>query len=88
MSIPYKCEIMIHAETLTVGQVEDTVYPPDNKLEKFEQVLRLADGTRRQFRLVELTAAAPVTVERFWQEAKFAREVRTSARGRPLGARI
>jgi hypothetical protein len=75
MPILHKGEIMIHADTLTVGQVVDTIYPPDNKLERFEQVLRLADGTRRQFRLVELTSAAPVTVERFWEEAKFAHRV-------------
>jgi len=87
MPILHEGEIMIHADTLTVGQVVDTVYSPDNKLAKFEQVLRLADGTRRRFRLLELTSAAPVTVEQFWQEAKFARAVRASPRERNPGDR-
>jgi hypothetical protein len=70
MPILHEGEVMVHANTRTIGVVVDTIYPPDNKREKFEQVLRLTDGTRRQFRLVELTPASPAAVEQFWEEAK------------------
>jgi hypothetical protein len=69
-------EIMCHAATRTIGQVVDTIYPPDNKLEKFEQVLRLKDGTHQQFRLVELLPATSVAIEQFWKEARFPHMIR------------
>ncbi len=50
-------EIMVHDDTRTIGQVVETIYPPDNKLNGFEQVLLLPDGTHRKFRLVELRPA-------------------------------
>jgi hypothetical protein len=66
-------EIMYHAETRTIGQVVGTIYPPDNKLENFEQVLRLKDGTQQKFRLVELHPATSVAIEQFWEDAKIPR---------------
>ncbi len=72
-------EIMFHVATRTIGQVVGTVYPPDNKLERFEQVLRLKDGTQRQFKLVELHPATSVAIEQFWEGAKFPRVVRAGA---------
>jgi hypothetical protein len=63
-------EISIHAASNTIGRVVATVYPPDNMLSKFEQVLLLPDGTRRRFRLVELRPAAGAAVEQFWAEAR------------------
>jgi hypothetical protein len=47
-------EIMVHDGTRSIGQVVETVYPPDNKPSEFEQVLSLLDGTQRTFRLAEL----------------------------------
>ena len=64
---------MFHPDTQTVGVVVDSVHPPDNKLEQFEQVLLLADGTRRQFRLLELYPATSVAIEKFWETAVFGR---------------
>jgi len=72
-------EIMFHTATRTLGQVVGTIYPPDNKLEKFEQVLRLKDGAHRQFRLVELHPATSVAIEQFWEGAKIPRVVRVGA---------
>jgi len=42
-------QIKFHAATQPTGQVVATTYPPDNKIEKNEQVLRLKVGARRQF---------------------------------------
>jgi hypothetical protein len=67
---------MYHPDTHTIGQVVDTIYPPDNHLERFLQVLRLMDGSHRQFRLVELHLADDPAVGQFWTEARFARVVR------------
>ena len=78
--ILHEGQIVIHPVTRTVGQVADTIYPPDNQLEKFEQVLRLPDGTHRQFRLVELYPATSVAVEQFWQAVEFTRGVTEPAR--------
>lgn len=61
-------EINFHAPTNTIGQVVATVYPPDNMLAKFEQVLLLPDGTHRRFRLVELRPAVGAAIEQFWAE--------------------
>jgi len=65
----HKGEINFHAATNTIGRVIATVYPPDNMLAKFEQVLLLPDGTQRRFRLVELRPAASAAIEQFWSEA-------------------
>jgi len=78
MPILHEGEVMVHTATKTVGRIVDTIYPPDNKREKFEQVLLLQDGTRRQFRLVELTPASPEAAEQFWEEVKAARKVQAS----------
>ena len=75
MPILNEGDIMVHPATRTIGQVVDTIYPPNNKLEKFIQVLQLADGTRREFRLVELTTPSPGAVERFCQQAKIPQAV-------------
>jgi hypothetical protein len=64
----HKGEITFHAATNTIGQVVATIYPPDNMLANFEQVLLLPDGTQRKFRLIELRPAAGVAVEQFWAE--------------------
>jgi len=66
----HKGEITFHPGTNTIGQVVATVYPPDNMLAKFEQVLLLPDGTHHKFRLVELRPAPEVAVNQFWAEAK------------------
>ena len=66
-------EIMLHPATRTVGQVVGTLYPPDNQIEKVEQVLQLKDGTHRQFRLVELYPATVVAIEQFWEGASIPR---------------
>ena len=58
-------EIMVHDATRTIGQVVETIYPPDNKLNGFEQVLLLSDGTQRKFRLAELRAANQVETRPF-----------------------
>lgn len=50
-------EIMAHDAMRTVGQVVETIYPADNKLDGLEQVLLLPDGTRQNFRLAELRPA-------------------------------
>ena len=73
LPILHEGEIMVHTKTRTIGRVVGTIYPPDNQLEKFEQVLVLTDGSRRQFRLVELVAAAEDVAEQFWEDAKTAR---------------
>ncbi len=65
----HKGEINFHAATNTIGQVVATVYPADNLLAKFEQVLMLPDGTRQTFRLVELRPAPVEAVSQFWAEA-------------------
>jgi hypothetical protein len=72
-------EINFHAATNTIGQVVATVYPPDNMLAKFEQVLLLPDGTQRRFRLVELRPAAAAAIEQFWAEASDCRAVQREA---------
>ena len=54
----------------TIGQVVATIYPPDNMLANFEQVLLLPDGTQRKFRMIELRPAAGVAVEQFWAETR------------------
>jgi hypothetical protein len=64
----HKDEINFHAATNTIGKVVATVYPPDNMLAKFQQVLLLPDGTLRRFRLVELRPAAAAAIEQFWTE--------------------
>lgn len=64
----HKGEINFHAATNTIGRVVATVYPPDNMLAKFEQVLLLPDGSHRRFRMVELRPAAAAAVEQFWAE--------------------
>ena len=58
-------EIMVHDATRTIGQVVETIYPPDNELNGFEQVLLLPDGTQRKFRLVELRPANQVETRPF-----------------------
>ena len=58
-------EIMVHDATRTIGQVVETIYPPDNKLNGFEQVLLLPDGTQRQYRLAELRHANQVETRPF-----------------------
>jgi hypothetical protein len=58
-------EIMVHDATRTIGQVVETIYPPDNRLNGFEQVLRLLDGTRQQFLLAELRPANHVEARPF-----------------------
>ena len=50
-------EIMVHDASRIIGQVVETIYPPDDKLNGFEQVLALLDGTQRKFRLAELRPA-------------------------------
>src|ERR1043166_4912712 len=50
-------EIMVHEGTYTVGKVVGTIYPANHKLEGFQQVLQLKDGSRQKFRLVELRDA-------------------------------
>lgn len=64
----HKGEINFHAPTNTIGQVVATVYPADNMLANFEQVLLLPDGSRRKFRLVELRPAVGAAIEQFWAE--------------------
>ena len=64
----HKGEITFHAASNTIGQVIATVYPSDNLLVNFEQVLLLPDGTQRKFRLVELRPAADAAIEQFWAE--------------------
>jgi hypothetical protein len=56
---------MVHDGTRSIGQVVETVYPPDNKPREFEQVLMLLDGTQRTFRLVELRPANQVEARAF-----------------------
>jgi hypothetical protein len=58
-------EIMVHDATRTMGQVVETIYPADDKLNEFKQVLSLLDGTQRQFRLVELRPANRVEARPF-----------------------
>ena len=58
-------EIMVHDATHSIGQVVETVYPPDNSLSEFEQVLLLLDGTQRKFRLLELRPANQVEARPF-----------------------
>ena len=58
-------EIMVHDGTHSIGQVVETVYPPDNKLNGFEQVLALLDGTQRTFSLAELRPANQVEARSF-----------------------
>jgi len=79
LPIIHKGEINFHAATNTIGQVVATVYPPDNMLPKFEQVLLLPDGTRRRFRMVELRPAAGAAIEQFWTEASDCRAVQREA---------
>lgn len=75
----HKGEITFHAATNTIGQVIATVYPPDNMLAKFEQVLLLPDGTQRNFLMVELRPAAGAAVEQFWAEASECRALQSAA---------
>ena len=58
-------EIMVHDASRTIGQVVETIYPPDNELSGFEQVLSLSDGTQRKFRLAELRPANQVETRPF-----------------------
>jgi len=60
-------EIMAHDATRIVGSVVETIYPPDNKLDGFKQVLLLPDGTRQSFRLLELQPASELERRRFVQ---------------------
>jgi hypothetical protein len=58
-------EIMVHDASRIIGQVVETIYPPDNALNGFEQVLSLLDGTQRKFRLIELRPANQVEARPF-----------------------
>jgi hypothetical protein len=60
-------EIMAHDAMCTVGQVVETIYPADKKLDGLEQVLLLPDGTRQNFRLTELRPANEFERRRFVQ---------------------
>lgn len=60
-------EIMAHDPTCIVGQVVETIYPADNKPDAFEQVLLLPDGTRQNFRLVDLHPANEFERRRYVQ---------------------
>ena len=60
-------EIMAHDAMRAVGQVVETIYPADNKLDGLEQVLLLPDGTRQNFRLAELRPANEFERRRFVQ---------------------
>ena len=73
-------EIMFHAGTGTIGQVVDTIYPPDKKREKYKQVLQLRDGTRRQFRLVELQPAVSFAIEQWCEKARMLCECESLAK--------
>jgi len=50
-----------------VGEVVETIHPADNKQDGVEQVLLLPDGTRHNFRLVELRPANEFETRRFVQ---------------------
>ena len=76
----HKGEITFHAATNTIGQVIGTVYPPDNMLAKFEQVLLLPDGSQRKFLMIELRPAAGAAVAQFWAETSECRAVQPEAR--------
>ena len=60
-------EIVAHDVTRIVGQVLETIHPADDKLDGFEQVLLLSDGTRQNFRLVELHPANEFERRRYVQ---------------------
>ena len=62
-------EIMTHDATRIVGQVVETIHPAEDKLDGFDQVLLLPDGTRQNFRLVELRPANEFERRRFVQLA-------------------
>lgn len=57
--------IMVHDATRTIGQVVETVRPVDNRLNGFEQVLQLLDGTQQTFRLAELRPANQIEARSF-----------------------
>jgi hypothetical protein len=58
-------QILVHDASHTIGQVVETICPVDNKLNGFEQVLLLHDGTRLKFRLVELRPATKAEARHF-----------------------
>ena len=64
---PNAGEIVAHDATRIVGQVLETIHPADDKLDGFEQVLLLSDGTRQNFRLVELHPANEFERRRYVQ---------------------
>ncbi len=60
-------EIMAHDATCVVGQVVETIYPANHQEDTLEQVLLLPDGTRQNFRLVELHPANELERRRYVQ---------------------
>lgn len=62
-------EIMAHDTTCIVGQVVETIYPPANQPEALEQVLLLPDGSRQNFRFVDLHPANELERRRYAQAA-------------------
>jgi len=65
LPIHHAGEIMVHDATRTIGQLVETICPPDKKPNAFEQVLSLADGTQRKFHLAELRPANQVEARPF-----------------------
>ncbi|HEX7859036.1 MAG TPA: hypothetical protein VF773_01780 [Verrucomicrobiae bacterium] len=55
----FKDEVLVHEGSESVGVAKVTYYPIDGTLKGIEIGLELADGSRRQFPLVELRGASP-----------------------------
>lgn len=52
-------EVLVHEGSESVGIAKVTYYPIDGMLKGIEIGLELANGTRREFPLVELRRASP-----------------------------
>ena len=64
-STVHQWAIMVHDPSLAVGQVVETIYPPDGEPARIEQELVLKDGTHWKFLLSELRLATDVETREF-----------------------
>jgi hypothetical protein len=58
-------QIMVHDATRTIGQVVETIYPAENPMNGYQQVLSLLDGTQHKFPQAELRPANRVEARPF-----------------------
>ena len=63
--ILHEWAIMVHEPSNVIGQVVETIYPPDGELTRIEQELVLKDGTHWKFLLSELRLATEVETREF-----------------------